>query len=101
MSNKRGFIITNIPAAEIQMVQETQTMEIITLPAIIQILPEIHPKTAIFSPNLRGPDMRIIRLTNRRRSQKKRKKKNITDFIRIRQHLPVLEGKQEIPLRWQ
>ena len=83
------------------MVQETQTMEIITLPAIIQILPEIHPKTAIFSLNLRSPDMRIIRLMNRRRSQKKRKKKNITDFIRIRQHLQVLEGKQEIPLRWQ
>ena len=50
------------------MVQEAQTMEIITLPAIIQILPEIHPKTAVLSPNLRNPDMRIIRLMNRRRS---------------------------------
>ena len=90
----------HIPAAEIQMVQEAQTMEIITLPAIIQILPEIHPKTAVLSPNLRNPDMRIIRLMNRRRSLRKKRKEDITDFIMIRQHLPVLEGKQEILLRW-
>ena len=30
-----------------------------------------------------------------------KRKEDITDFIMIRQHLPVLEGKQEIPLRWQ
>ena len=82
------------------MVQEAQTMEIITLPAIIQILPEIHPKTEGFSSNLRNPNMRIIRLMNRRRSLRKRRKEDITDFIMIRKHLPVLEGKQEILLRW-
>ena len=52
------------------------------------------------SPNLRNPDMRIIRLMNRRRSLRKKRKEDITDFIMIRQHLPVLEGKQEILLRW-
>ena len=91
---------TSSSQPEIQMVQEAQTMEIITLPAIIQILPEIHPKTAVLSPNLRNPDMRIIRLMNRRRSLRKKRKEDITDFIMIRQHLPVLEGKQEILLRW-
>ena len=45
-------------------------------------------------------DMRIIRLMNRRRSLRKKRKEDITDFIMIRQHLPVLEGKQEILLRW-
>jgi len=75
------------------MVQEAQTMEIITLPATIQILPEIHPKTAVLSPNLRNPDMRIIRLMNRRRSLRKKRKEDITDFIMIRQHLPVLGRK--------
>ena len=58
------------------MVQEAQTMEIITLPATIQILPEIHPKTAVLSPNLRNPDMRIIRLMNRRRSLRKKRKED-------------------------
>lgn len=47
-------------------VQEAQTMEIITLPATIQILPEIHPKTAAFESQSSGTQIcSIIRLMKR------------------------------------